>query len=746
MSLSDRSLSERTLTAALLLALAAPAFSDDDTDDAEDTTPLDLGRVTVEASKRPVAVEDIAASVTVIDAERISREMVQNIDDLVRFEPGIDVVNQGSRFGRAGFNIRGLGGNRVLIEVDGVPTSGAFSIGSFSNASRDFVDVDALKAVEIVRGPSSALFGSNAIGGVVSFVTRDPADYLFGETGNLQATAAWYGVDRGLQGSATAAAQAGDWSGLIRATYREGQEIRDTGADPLESESLNVLAKLAWGAVGAGGVKLTVEDFEAENRVDVQSLRRVQDFTGSFGFPYVIDTNSVLADDTRGRSRVGLEQTWSDGLGFTDFLRWRAYWQESETTQDTRESRELLIAGDRSSQLITRNFLFQQEQWGIELNLGSTLQAGSVTHRLAYGIEWETAETDQLRDGTLIDPLSGDILGKRIGPDTYPVRDFPASDTDSLGVYLQDAISFGAWTLVPALRWDRFEITPRPDAIFLEDNPGIVPQALEDSELSPKLGLLRDLGERWQVFLQYSEGFRAPPVNDVNVGFTNFQFGYTAIPNPELESETSWGLEAGVRYQGATANWELTAFHSEYEDFIEALQVVGFDPVNNLLIFQSVNFTEVEIAGFEARGDWAPEAFPDGLSLQFAGSWAEGDNLQSGQPLNSVAPPNGVLGLAFDSPSLAWGGSALLRGALEQDRVDESNGPLFVPDAYLLLDLTAYWKPSPTTRLRAGLFNVTDEKWWSWLDVAGLPADSPNVERLRRPGRNFSVAFDWSFR
>lgn len=738
--------SHRALFPTLCLALSAPAFGDTENDDAEENGPLDLGRVTVEASKRPAAVEDIAASVTVIDAERISREMVQNIDDLVRFEPGIDVVNQGSRFGRAGFNIRGLGGNRVLIEVDGVPTSNAFSIGSFSNASRDFVDVDALKAVEIVRGPSSALFGSNAIGGVVSFVTRDPVDYLFGESSNIQATAAWYGVDRGLQGSATAAAQAGDWSGLLRATYREGEEIQDTGADPLESDSLNVLAKLAWGEVGVGGIKLTVEDFEAENRVDVQSLRRVQDFTGSFGFPYLIDTNSVLADDTRSRSRVGLEQTWRDGLGFTDFLRWRAYWQESETTQDTRESRELLIGDERSNELITRGFLFQQEQLGIELNVGSTFQTGSATHRLAYGLEWETAETSQLRDGALIDPLSGEILGKRIGPDTYPVRDFPASDTDSLGLYLQDAISIGAWTLVPALRWDRFEITPQPDAIFLEDNPGIVPQALDDSELSPKLGILRDFGERWQIFLQYSEGFRAPPVNDVNVGFTNFQFGYTAIPNPDLRSESSWGLEAGMRYQGARANWEITAFHSEYEDFIEALQVVGFDPLNNLLIFQSVNFTEVEIAGMEARGEWSPEAFPDGLSLQFAGSWAEGDNLQSGQPLNSVAPPNGVLGLAFDSPSLTWGGSAQLRGALEQDRVDESAGPLFVPDTYVLLDLTAYWKPSQNTRLRAGLFNVTDEDWWSWLDVAGLPADSPNVERLRRPGRNFSVAFDWSFR
>ena len=66
----------------------------------------------------------------------------------------------------------------MLTQVDGVPTIDEYNFGAFMTARRDFVDVDALKTVEIVRGPASSLYGSDALGGVVSFLTKDPEDYL----------------------------------------------------------------------------------------------------------------------------------------------------------------------------------------------------------------------------------------------------------------------------------------------------------------------------------------------------------------------------------------------------------------------------------------------------------------------------------------------------------------------------------------------------------------------------------------
>lgn len=234
-------------------------------------------------------------------------------------------------------------------------------------------------------------------------------------------------------------------------------------------------------------------------------------------------------------------------------------------------------------------------------------------------------------------------------------------------------------------------------------------------------------------------------MNDVNVGFTNFRFGYTALPNPDLDSESSWSFETGLRLSGRTARFDIGAYHTRYDDFIQSLQVVGFDPVNDLIIFQSVNLDEVEIEGIEAQLEWAPEQLPDGLSLRFAASWSEGDNLENDQPLNSVLPFNAVVGLDYAGANGRWGGSLLARGAAKQDRLDETEGPLYVPDGYVVFDATAWYRPTAGTRIRGGLFNLLDEDYTRWLDVAGLPADAPNPERFQSPGFNVGLLFDIAF-
>jgi hemoglobin/transferrin/lactoferrin receptor protein len=727
----------------LWLLAATAAVGDAPTDSLRDAD-AGIEVITVEASKIPTPAADIASRVTVIDERRIERELAQNIGDLVRYEPGVEVADQGSRFGLSGFSIRGIGGNRVQIEVDGVPTSDAFSIGSFSNASRDFVDVANLKQVEIIRGPSSALFGSDALGGVVSFVTKGPADYLRGRDSYYDVSGGFNSVDDSTVAGGTFAWRIGEVGAMLRATRRDGAERDVPGADPLDEDSLNALARFSFGAAGAGGIELSLEHFRAASETEVDSLERTQDFTAAFGFPFVIDTSVVAGDDERERSRVSLGQEWVDGRFGTDYLRWRLYRQDSETRQDTFEARESFIAGRPSAAERQRSFRFEQELTGLEINAANRYSLGGVAQELAYGLEYELTDTAQIRDGTETDLATGETSGQ-VGPDLFPLRDFPLSETTRTGVYLQNRITLGAVSLVPGLRWDRYELEPEPDAIFLADNPGIQPVSLREDELSPKLGALWDIGERWQLYAQYAEGFRAPPVNDVNVGFTNFQFGYTTIPNPDLKAESSRGYEAGVRHYGETALWELAAFSTRYDDFIESFQVVDFDPINSLIVFQSVNVDEVEIEGVELQGRYAPALLPEGLSLNLSAAWADGEDRTTGAPVNSVSPLNAVLGLEYAEPDGAWGASFIVRGAAAPDELDESAGPLLSPAGYVVYDAFGYWRPSPAVRLRAGIYNLTDHEYLSYLDVQGVPADVADPERFRRPGRHFSVAFDWNF-
>lgn len=128
--------------------------------------------ITVVATRTEHDLNKVPAPVSVIPAEQIERELCSSIADLIRYEPGVSVSGTGSRWGLAGFTIRGIGGNRVLIVVDGVRVPDEFSFGPFLSSRRDFVDVDNLSKVEILRGPISVVHGSDALGGVVAFTSK----------------------------------------------------------------------------------------------------------------------------------------------------------------------------------------------------------------------------------------------------------------------------------------------------------------------------------------------------------------------------------------------------------------------------------------------------------------------------------------------------------------------------------------------------------------------------------------------
>ena len=724
-----------------LLWLSAAAAAAADAADPDEQVALDV--ITVEASKRPLATTEIATRVTVIDDARIQRELAQNIDDLVRYEPGVDIVDQGSRFGFSGFSIRGIGGNRVRTEIDGVATSDAFSIGDFSNASRDFVDVESIKQLEIMRGPASAVFGSNAIGGVVSYITKGPEDYLAdGQRGYIDANAGYNSVDESTVAGFTGAlrSRSGDIASMLRVNVRDGGERDFPGADPLDSESVNALAKLHFGDMSNGGLGLTLDYFDAQSETDVVSLERVQDFRPNL--PFVINTTDVNGDDDRRRARVSIGQEWLDGRFGTDYLRWRAFWQDSETTQNTFQARETVFAGQPGAAERNRSFRFEQELMGFEINVVNEFALAGVEHELAYGIEFETADTSQIRDGTELNLITGET-SRQVGPDLFPLRDFPESTTDSLGIYVQDRIILGAVTLVPGLRWDRYELDPEPDAIFVDDNPGIESVGLTDDQISPKFGVLWDVSDSWQLYAQYAEGFRAPPVNDVNVGFTNLQFRYTTIPNPDLRSESSRGYELGLRFGGERASFDIAAFTTRYDDFIESFSFIGFE--GDIQVFQAINVDEVDIEGIEFQGRYAPALFPDGLSVRLSAAYADGENRETGAAINSVAPLNGVLGLEYADPNGRWGGSLIARAAEGADDLDESADDLLEPAGYVIYDAIGYWQLTGQLRLSAGVYNLTDHEYTAYLDVQGVPANVANPERFRRPGRNFSVAVDWNF-
>lgn len=715
----------------------------------------EFDQIVVTATRTERAIRDVPNTVDIIDRARMDTLLVRDIADLFRYEPGITV---GSSFGRFGLNdirIRGLGGNRVRIQTDGIAVPDAFAIGSFSSANRNFVDLDTLKRVEVVRGPTSSLYGSDALGGVVAFVTKDPSDYVgAGDTAHFGTRIGFDSANEGLFAGATAAFGGERWSGLVAVSHRQGKETENRGeaggegdartqANPQSSSGRSVLGKLVFAQSETQRFKLTVEGNEDDVETDVRSAYGVQSLTRA-------NNTRVLGDDHQSRARITFGHE-IDSLSsvLADSVDWQVYRQDSRTRQDSVELRIVPSGATTLRDRREREFYFDQRSAGLQANARKTFETGGVAHTLAYGIDVERVETRQKRDGRRIFLDTGAVTHV-MSPDTFPVRDFPISDTTQASLYLQDEIAFadGAFRLVPGVRIDHYTLEPEVDAIFREDNPTTEVADLSETSVSPKLGFVWRFADAWSLYGGYARGFRAPPYNDVNIGFTNFQFGYTAIPNPDLKSETSDGLELGLRYSGGAAYASLGTYYTAYDDFIESTRYIGDDPLTGLMVFQSQNIAEARIRGVEFKGGVYLDALTPALagwSLRGAAAWSRGEDRTRGEALASVDPLTATLGIGFDRD--VWGAELVGRFVGRRDRLPTppAGSAYFESPGHALLDLYAHWSFAPGTRVNAGVFNLADRKVWQAGLVPVIAANSATLDRYTAPGRNVAVSLSVDF-
>lgn len=696
---------------------------------------VQLPPITVVATRSETRVDEAPATVTVFTAEQIERFLFTDIKDLVRFEPGISVPTQPARFsaalgatgrdGNAGFTIRGLGGDRVLIVIDGVRSPDGFAFGAQSVGRGGYSDLDLMKSVEILRGPASALYGSDGVAGAVSFTTKDPTDFLTdGQTFGARARVGYNSADEGWTEGLALAGRTGALSGLLAYTRRDSQETETNGdndvigplrttANPQDIQSNAVLGKLVWDVNDNHRLRLTYDHYDMEMSADILSGRTAT----------VLD---LTADDETTRDRVSLDWRLEDTFGL-DRAQVAVYWQDAETRQFTFEDRTPAV--DR-----TRDNRFNNRVVGVAADARKTLTFGGVEHRLIFGGDASTTTQEGIRDGTV--PPFGE---------TFPTSPFPRTDYTLAGAFVQDEIRLlgGSLRIIPALRYDAYELSTDNDPLFVGQRAD-----QEDGHLSPKLGVVWQLDPRFQLFANYAEGFKAPTPSQVNNGFSNIAFGYIAIPNPELASETSRSLEAGMRFRdieafGGRLALNTTAFQSDYEDFISR-QVVsgGFTPANPA-VFQFVNFTDVEVWGLEARGeiDW-----DNGFRLTTAAAFADGDQTTGRvkTALSTIDPIKVVAGLGWDDPAGRFGGQAIVTWSDAKDRGDtrglNCGTNCYVGEEFTLLDLTAYWNVTDRVTARAGAFNVLDEKYGWWSDFRGLSNTSTVLDAFTQPGRNFGLS------
>lgn len=728
---------------ALLLFCAGPATAADPasgaTDPAEPPTFLDA--ITVTATRSPSSVQDAPGSVSVIDGARIEQLMANDSRDLLRYEPGIYVEGDVTRLGLSGFNIRGIGGNRVLTQIDGIPTAEQFSFGPLA-IPQSFLDLETVSSVEVVRSAASSLYGSDALGGVVSVVTKDPRDLLGGQNSAFRLRAGYDSRDRESTGSFSAAVGRERWDGSLLLSRRDGHERENQGSiestnatrtapNPQDREASQALGKLVFRPGSSSNLRIGFELFDGSADTE---------FLSGQGAQGPLTIRDSIAEDESERHRLSLDWTLQRTTGLFEILQVRVYGQETASEQLTRERRVTASQIERTGRMT-----FDQDRLGGEAQLLRSFDVRETPVLLTYGLSASRDRFEQLRDRRDVNLATGNPVP---GVLPFPTRYFPASEVLELGGYLQAQIQLldGRLQVTPGLRFDRFDLdADQNDAIFQSGNPGTPPAAdLTDSALSPKLSVVYAPRPSTALYVQYARGFRAPPYSDVNNGFTNLASGYTTLANPDLEPETSDNYEVGVRTslgRPGRTSLILTLFDNHYDRFIETV-TVGINPESGLIEFQPQNLTRVRIQGVEVAGD---SALGSRLRLRGAFAWIEGEDEARDLPLNSISPTRLVLGLQYRHPGSRFGAelTSTLLAKKDADDLDTTVVNQFAAPSAELIDLTGFVDLTSHLTLNLGLLNLLDETYWEWGDVRGVSATSPVLDRYTSPGFSVATSLRW---
>lgn len=743
------------LAAILTAHTLSVAFAQDRRTTPEWVAYTQLDTVVVTGARSERTLEFTPATVDVLQGEDLDPARVQDIRDIVRELPNVSVRRAPQRFGpaigstgrdgNAGFNIRGLEGNRVLLTVDGVRIPRSLSGNLFGNAAfgRDYYDMGLISKVEIVRGASSALYGSDGLAGMVAMTTIDPQDILrSGQTLGGRLGLAYDSENRGWNAGVIMAGQLSEsaqWLGSVRtgrarALDNQGQ-VGGLGAsrtepNPQRDRDESLMGKLILTPSADQQHTLTLVQVDKQTTVDALSSESVV----AIGWR----TDDLLGTSATQKQRLSWQSRWTVDHLLADEVNVTVAHQRANANERSVENRtRVSIVGAPmppigSRQERIRDISYDEEMWQAVLQAEKTQAVGpDWAHTWIYGVEWTQTDLSNLLTGTI--PPAGE---------TFPLKRFPDTTETTWGAFLQSEWVSDRWSIIPAVRLDRFNIQPKNDPLFRSAS-----SALSDSALSPKLGMIFRPSETVSIFGNIAAGFRAPSAHEINSGFENpISTGgrnpYRTIPNPNLKPETSRTFELGARGQANRVEWEVVTFTGRYRNFIsdnpELLRTEGGTD-----ILQFTNRDRVQLSGLELKSRW--QVAP-GTWLRASYGFTEGKDSTTQRPINSVNPAQLTIGV--DHRQGAWSAGAALTHTARKSPSDIDFTPFatqFATPSHTTLDLTARWNLRPGLRLSAAVRNVTNETYWEWSNVRGVSGSGSGKDAFSSPGRSLAVAITADF-
>ncbi|WP_100754328.1 TonB-dependent hemoglobin/transferrin/lactoferrin family receptor [Vibrio salilacus] len=707
------------LSASIVFALTSTAY-------AQEYALFD--EVVVSATRTEQNKEDVSSSIETVSSSDISKTLSTDVKQALKYTPGVNAQGSG-RFGISGFNIRGMENSRVKVMVDDVQQPVPYNPGATEQRKYpNNIEIDTLQAIEINKGPSSTLYGSDALGGVVLFRTKNPEDVLVttdGDEHRFGIKSSYASTNEEFKNTLTWAMRKGELETLLMATYANGHETQTHGtglevegpdrgaANPADSELGNLLGKMFYQASDFHRFGVTVEYYNKQYNEDELNHH-------GYSMAPTLTYTENFNKDTNERLRVGFEHEWLLATAIADKLDWSINYQDSSSLSKNYDTTPLYGKRMRERDSGDKSIQFNAKA-------SKLAEFASTPHELTFGANYVSTifnleNTDYKFDQGTSGPGSSGV---------------PDADLLQWGVFLQDQVYFldEALVMTAGVRYDSFSANPKADEGYktaYDKN--------EDTALTGKLGVVYHLNDNLSVFGQISQGFKAPTVYDL---YYFYDQGAIIDANPDLKSEKSISYEAGLRGQYDSAIFELTTFFSDYKDFI-VKEKTGRQ--GNKDVISKKNLDEVEIYGAELSSTTLMDkAFnaPQGVYTRLAIAYADGEDKKTRNALDSVAPLTADFGIGLNRATYG----ALANVKMVARKSDWNSDTNVDVAGYTLVDLTAYYRPMHDLTLRAGLFNAFDKKYWLFDDLSGRDAtgETFSIDSKSQPGRNWGVSLDYQF-
>ncbi len=553
-----------------------------------------LPTITITATRSETDVSLVPQPVTVLDWRTIRRQAPNTVSDLFRDLPGVDVTGVGVNQVRP--SIRGLRGQRILLLQDGIRLNNSRRQQDFGEVPA-LVDVAHVDRVEVVRGPSSVLYGSDAIGGVINLITKSPRrEGIHGTAGYRFSS-----QDDQSKGTANLNGRFGRFAFQASGTVRQANPYRapagqfggialtaDTTVFETGVDDRSLQGYLRYDFSPQNQTYIRVEHYSADSagfgRVDNDA------FGSSLPFIQILYPDQQFNKVTVGHEANGLGTLIADDLSVT------AYFSDNERFLDIN-----VFAGfgpnappGAGVESNTSNFT-DVETFGFRVE--SQKFIGS--HTFTYGIDFFRDRSRNTNSNVTTVVGFGPPM---IETSTLPL--IPNANFRSVGVFAQDQIQIAdRASVVLGLRYQDVNASTI-------DTPGLNADniAAQDRTVVGSLNGIVEVINGLSLIGSLGRGFRSPNLVERFFNGPTPEGSAFQVSSPDLEPETSINLDIGVRYNSGTVSAEGFVFRNEVRNGIR-IAPTG-DTLNGLQTFQNVNVDKLRYTGLELNGTvWLPKGF-----------------------------------------------------------------------------------------------------------------------------------------